>query len=415
MRRSRLSVGGVPNRNAKLLSVHSTVVEGMKITDVTAIPIEVPLIPFEEGGIAPYRGNHNEQSSKPRVLVRVDTDAGISGWGEARILLSAPATVSLIEDGIAPQVVGQSPYELESFRAQIMIEYTNVKPFFAPIEIACWDIVGKDLGKPVYELLGGWTTPNQTERERDPGTAAGGPPPVDVAYCLGIRSPEDSAAKAEAVAADGYDVLKTKAGRDWRQDVERVVAMHEAVDGELEFRLDPNQGWTLDEAVRVAACLEDEGIYLQYMEQPIRVDMHRELARLRQRTRQPIAPNEDTYIPRNLGALVDAGAMDVAVLDMTPAGGIAGLRELAAVTREAGIPSTHHCAFDLGVRTAAILHAVSGIPGFELPPDSAYEEWAGSIVEEPFTVSEGRIPVPTDPGLGVTVDLDALDRFAIEH
>jgi L-alanine-DL-glutamate epimerase-like enolase superfamily enzyme len=163
----------------------------------------------------------------------------------------------------------------------------------------------------------------------------------------------------------------------------------------------------------VGASLADEGIYLQYMEQPIRVDMHRELARLRQRIPQPIGPNEDTYIPNNLGQLAAAGAMDVAVIDLTPAGGIAGLREQAAVAREAGVPTTHHCAFDLGVRTAAILHAVSGIPGFELPPDSAYEGWAGDVIEDPFTVTDGALPVPSDPGLGITVDEDAIERYGV--
>src|SRR5699024_569698 len=147
----------------------------------------------------------------------------------------------------------------------------------------------------------------------------------------GILPLEKSRAKAAEINAAGYDVLKAKAGRDWRQDVNRIKAMHDEVDGELEFRLDPNQGWTPDQAVRVGACLADAGIYLQYMEQPTRVDNHKSLARLRQRTTQPIGPNEDTYISHNLRKLIEVGALDVAVVDMTPAGGIAGLRQQAAI------------------------------------------------------------------------------------
>jgi len=234
-----------------------------------------------------------------------------------------------------------------------------------------------------------------------------------VAYCLGIFPPDESAAKAELVANAGYDVLKTKAGRGWRVDVERVAAMHEAVDGALEFRLDPNQGWTLDQAVRVAAELERQGIYLQYMEQPIRTNIHADMATLRQRTRQPIAPNEDTYISRNLHRLAAAGAMDVAVLDMTPAGGIAGLRQQAAIVEDLWTPMTHHCAFDLGVRTAAILHAVTGLPGFELPLDSAYYAWESDVIDSPFTVTNGAIAVPDGPGLSVSVDTAAVEEHAI--
>jgi L-alanine-DL-glutamate epimerase-like enolase superfamily enzyme len=208
-------------------------------------------------------------------------------------------------------------------------------------------------------------------------------------------------------------VLKTKAGRDWRQDVRRIEAMHDEVDGALEFRLDPNQGWRPDQAVRVGAALADAGIYLQYMEQPIRVDNHRSLTRLRQRLRQPIGPNEDTYIRHNLRELIEAGAMDVAVLDLTPAGGIAGLRQQAAIVEDAGIPAVHHCAFDLGIRTAAILHATSGIPGFSLPPDSTYYAWEGDVVADPHELDEGRLTVPDGPGLGVTVDPEAVAEYRV--
>ena len=386
----------------------------MEITGIEAFAVNVPLVSLEDGGIAPYVTNHNSLEDMDRILVRVDTDEGISGWGEMRVFLSPEATISVIEDGIAPMVEGHSPFETESLRRLLFIEYTNVDLFFTPIELACWDIVGKAIGKPVYELLGGWTAPDSASRKhrnhvREYDSAG----TVEFAYCLGILSPEESRTKAAQVLDEGYEVLKTKAGRDWRQDVERIKAMHDEVDGQLEFRLDPNQGWTLDQAVRVGAMLADAGIYLQYMEQPIRVDSHRALARLRERIPQPIGPNEDTYIPHNLRDLIEAGAVDVAVLDLTPMGGIAGLRQAAAIAEDAGLPFTHHCAFDLGVRTAAILHAVYGIPGFSLPPDTVYYGWQDDIITEPFTIENGAMTVPDAPGLGVEVDADKLDEYAI--
>ncbi|MFB6217669.1 MAG: mandelate racemase/muconate lactonizing enzyme family protein, partial [Halobacteriaceae archaeon] len=183
--------------------------------------------------------------------------------------------------------------------------------------------------------------------------------------CLGILGPEESAEYARRAHEEGYPVLKTKAGRDWREDVERLAAMHEATDGQMDLRVDPNQGWTLDEAVRVGAALEDRGVYLQYMEQPIRVDAHDSLARLRERLRQPIAPNEDTYRPHNLRRVVERGAADAVVVDMVPAGGITGLRQIAGIAEDAGVSLVHHSA-GLGVKHAAMLHAVSGLPGFSL-------------------------------------------------
>lgn len=383
----------------------------MEITGVEAYAVNMNVLDLEEGGIAPYVTNHGAVEDVDRVLVRVDTDEGISGWGEMRVFLSPKTTITTLEDGIAPIIEGRSPFEVESLRRLLFVEYTNVDMFFSAVEIACWDIVGKSVGKPIYELLGGWTAPGTTTRrveaDYDHENA------VDVAYCVGILSPEDSRDHARRALEDGHRVLKTKAGRDWRKDVDRVVAMDDEVDGRLDFRLDPNQGWRLDEAVRVGATLADAGVYLQYMEQPIRVDSHRSLARLRERTCQPIGPNEDTYIAHGLRELIEKGALDVAVVDMTPVGGISGLRQIAAIAEDAGIPMAHHCAFDLGVRTAAILHAVSGIPGFTLPPDSVYGAWADDVVEEPFAVENGAIRVPEGPGLGITVDEAKIAEYEI--
>jgi L-alanine-DL-glutamate epimerase-like enolase superfamily enzyme len=385
----------------------------MEIVSIEAIPVRVPLIPIEDGGIGPYVTNHGEHDSFDRVLVRVETDEGYEGWGEIRVFLSPETTVSIIEEGIAPLLLGQSPLEVESFRRQLFIEYTNVDLFFAPIEIACWDIKGQALGEPVYKLLGGSTGNSHAERHWRTEVAQAETESIEIAYCLGILSPEESAAKAEQVRDAGYSVLKTKAGRDWRTDVDRIVAMHRATDGDLEFRLDPNQGWTIDQALRVATQLEREGVQLQYLEQPIRVNSHESLRALRYRTTQPIAPNEDTYIPQNLQRMIAMGAIDVAVVDMTPAGGISGLRTQLAITEDAGIPTAHHCAFDLGIRTAAIAHTVSGLPGLELPSDSAYYGWADTILDEPLIITDGALEVPQEPGLGINVDMNKVATHSI--
>lgn len=388
----------------------------MKITEVTATTVDVPLVKLEkELGIGPYVTNHGQVESMKRVLVYVETDEGISGWGEMRTFLSHEATEAVLEKGVGPLIEGQSPYEIERLRRQVFIEYTNLEMFFAAVETACWDIVGKALGKPIFELLGGSTAPSQTSAmnadaadiRRDRGGN------VEFAFCLGILPPETSRKKAREALDSGFSVLKTKAGRDWKQDIARVKAMHDEVDGKLEFRLDPNQGWSLDEAVRVGAALEDAGIYLQYMEQPIRVNSHGSLSSLRSRLRQPIAPNEDTYIPNNIRSLIEAGAMDAAVLDLTPAGGIAGLRQQAAIVEDAGVPYTHHCAFDLGIRTAAILQVVHGLPGFSLPPDTIYYAWEDDIIVDPFVMEEGKISVREKPGLGIEIDREAVEQYAI--
>jgi len=386
----------------------------MRIADVSAIPVNVPLKSIDSGGVAPYRTNHGELYDMDRVLVRVETDEGTTGWGEVRVFLSPEATVSVIEDGVAPLVTGMSPFEIEKIRNRVFIEYTNSNMFFAPVETACWDIIGKSLEKPIYELLGGWTAEHQTamkHREHLGGDTQSGT--VEFAYSLGIFPPDGSREYARQARDEGYNVLKTKAGRDWRTDVERIRAMHDAVDGELEFRIDPNQGWTVEDTVRLCGMLEDDGIYLQYVEQPFRVDNHGSLHSLRSRTKQPIAANEDTYMPHNLQRMIAANAIDAGVIDITPAGGISGVRQLVNIAEDGGISLAHHCAFDLGVRTAAILHTVYGMAGINLPSDTAYYGWEEDVIEDPIEFEGGHAHVPDDPGLGVTVDMATVDKYRL--
>jgi L-alanine-DL-glutamate epimerase-like enolase superfamily enzyme len=189
--------------------------------------------------------------------------------------------------------------------------------------------------------------------------------------------------------------------------------MHDEVDGDLDFRLDPNQNWSFEDAVRVGAKLEDAGVYLQYLEQPIRVDSFGTLKRLRERLRQPIAANEDMYFSHNMTHMGKEDAIDVGVLDIVPAGGILNMKRLAGIAGDLGVSLAHHNAWDLGVKTAAVLHAVSATPEINLPPDTIYYAWADDVITEPFAVEDGKIPVPDGPGLGITVDEDKVAEYHI--
>ena len=373
----------------------------MEITELRAIPVEVDLQRLEDGGVAPYVGSKLAVESVERMLVCIETDEGVTGWGEMRPELGVETTVTFLEESIAPQVVGRDVWEAEAFTNDpLYTEYTNVNSFVAAVETAMLDAYGKSLGEPVHRLVGGKCEDR-----------------IQFADVLGIMDPDESRQYARRALDRGFDVLKLKAGppnSNWRNDVERVVAMHDEVDGQLDFRLDPNQTWSFEDAVRVGAALEDEGIYLQYFEQPVRINSHGTYKRLRNRLDTPIGVNEDTYHPGNLSELLRDDAIDVAVVDLVPSGGIHALKKLATVANEAGISVAHHCGFDLGVKTAAVLHAVSSTPAINLPSDTAYGSWTDDVIETPFEVEDGSIEVPDAPGLGVTVDPAKIEEYRID-
>lgn len=372
----------------------------MSITDLEAIPVAMGVTSLEEPyGLAPYRSNHDSVESRDRLLIRVETDDDIVGWGETLVLMESPtATTAVVDEVIAPELVGRDLNEIKPFTEAFYFPYTRVHPFVGAVEMALWDAYGKQLGASVSELLGGRLVDD-----------------IPIAYCLGILDPDESREHARFARDAGFDVLKTKAGPNWRDDVERLQAMHDAVDGELEFRLDPNQGWSFDEAVRATAALEDAGVYLQYLEQPMRIDTYGSYAKLRARTRTPIAVNEDTYFERNFSYLLKADAVDVGVIDPVPAGGILAAKNLAANAAEAGVSLSTHSGFDLGVKTAATAHLVATTPAIDLASDSVYYAWEDAVIEEPLPAEDGTIPVPEGPGLGVSVDEAKVDRYRTDR
>ncbi|WP_313693487.1 mandelate racemase/muconate lactonizing enzyme family protein [Halorarum halobium] len=367
------------------------------VADVEAIPVEMAVTSLEAGGIAPYVGNASSVEEVERVLLRLTTESGIEGWGEIRPSPSVESTVGVLEADVIPAAVGREVWEIESFVRSFEYEYLDLNGYVAGVEMAMWDALGKHLDAPLHRLIGGKCADE-----------------VPIANTLGILDPEESRTYARRALEAGYDVLKTKAGRDWERDVERVVAMHEEVDGELEFRVDPNQGWRFEDAVRVGARLEDEGIYLQYLEQPIRIDSVGTYERLRNRLRTPVGINEDAYFPRHLSQLLSADAIDVAVVDLVPAGGVLALKGQAAVADEHGVSVAHHDGFDLGIKKAAVLHAVASTPAINLAVDTVYQAWDDHLLEEPLTVADGAMPVPEGPGLGVSVDEGKLERYRLD-
>jgi L-alanine-DL-glutamate epimerase-like enolase superfamily enzyme len=344
--------------------------------------------------------NESATRSGRKLLVRLETDGDVTGWGEMKVPTMRMGR-TVIEELLEPELVGRNVWEVESFVDEFSgfssMYYTDITSFLGGVEMAMWDAWGKHLGVPVHQLIGGKCADT-----------------VPVAFCLGLMSPDESREHARFAAEEGFSVLKTKGSRYWETDVERIVAMHEAADGRLDFRLDPNQLWSFEDAVRVGARLEDAGIYLQYLEQPVRVDSFGTLKRLRQRLKTPIAVNEDAYFQYSISQIAEEDAIDAAVIDVVPAGGILKFGKLAAVAGEAGISLSHHSNFDLGIKLAAKLHVTASNPAVNLPIDAVYYAYEDYLLEEPLEYGAGELTVPDRPGLAGTVDAEQIERYRLD-
>ena len=369
----------------------------MRITSVEATPVGVDIRPREEPyGVAPYVAGYTTFEEILRLVIRIETDEGVVGWGETTVGPEPNLAMAAIEHVIAPEAVGREVWEIESFLEAFEYPYIRLTPYVAGVEMAMWDALAKSRGMPLHQLFGGKRVDE-----------------LPVAYCLGITDPDEAAVQAEWAREEGFDVIKTKGGLDVDQDVERLTAMHEAVDGDLKFRLDGNQTMSFGEAVETGARLEDAGVYLQYFEQPLRVDNLGGYTRLRQRLRTPIGVNEDAYHERNLFELVREDAIDAAVVDLIPVGGLLPTKKLLGLVGESNVSVAHHSSFDLGIKTAAVLQLVAASPEFDLPADRVNYALADDVIEDRFEVTDGRMTVPDGPGLGVSVSREKVEALRV--
>ena len=353
-------------------------------------PVSASVIPIEKGGIAPYRGSRDSGGGASVVtgaLYKVITDEGIVGWGEMNMILTQRLTRTILDDVLRPALLGQDPFDLNVIKARVDSLYNpdiNMLHFMSGVEIALWDIMGKATGQPICKLLGG------AIRSAAP-----------IAYAMGMMEDHQTAEKLAQVREEGYRTVKTKGGNDVQWDIHRAHFMREAAGETMDLRVDMNQGYNLADAATYLGAVTD--CRLQYVEQPIRVHSLEDYRMLRTRSCVPVAINEDCYIPGGLSQAIRMGAVDVGVVDMESIGGISELVKIAHVAEAANLPLAHHCAWDMGIKTAAIVHAVCALKAFELPMDSTYHAHADDPLMKPLTVRNGAYVLPEGPGLGVEV------------
>jgi len=372
----------------------------MKIKDIKFYFARIPLVPLEKGGISPYRGYDLDYglTDAESCILEVITDEGVVGWGEMNARINPSVLKTIITDFVNPLVIGKNPLELNKIFHDFRLlcePPIDTRGFLVALDIACWDILGKVSNLPINLLLGG--------RIRNE---------VKIAYCLGLMDHKTTIQKIREIKEEGYKAIKTKGGENVIFDIERAKIMRNTLGEDFDIRVDMNQAYDFVEALHYLNGVD--GLNLQYVEQPIAINNPEQLISLRNRSRTPIAINEDAYIDNNLYIFSKMGALDLAVVDLDPVGGISGLIKIANIAESANIPLVHHCGFDMGIKLAAILHVCSAKEIFRYAMDSTYMGHSDDLLFEKIKIQNGHYQVPSGPGLGIEVDEQKLKYFSIE-
>src|SRR5262245_40201412 len=358
----------------------------MKIRKLNALRVRIPQKP----PIAPYQSRYKAGTHKESLLVRLETDTGLIGWGETPDDWINKSFEGTPEERLRSQVLGRDPFEIEGWYA----ENTLGSYLASGVEMAMWDLMGKATGQPLCNLLGG--------RMRDK---------VELAACMGIRPYDEAKAIARQYVEMGFSTLKTKAGRDAKEDLEMVGGIRDGVGDRLKLRIDPNMGYAPDVALQLARDLEQYN--LEYFEQPMHLTLIAESARMRRLTKTPLALNESVTTPEIVMQILQLRAADILLPDTYQCGGILGVKKVTALCEAAGVPCVFHCSHDLGLKTAAMLHVVASSPNYPLANDCTYYGLEDDIITPLHRIERGHMPVPEAPGLGVTVDEAKLAKYRV--
>lgn len=372
----------------------------MKITAIESFAVRIPLKP--ECRMITALGVHDVSDY---VIVRVRTDAGIDGAGEATcsVLWSGETVWSvqaLIERVLAPALIGQDPCDIASIDREMDRRAKHNWFAKSAIEMACWDIRGKAKSKPVYELLGG-ACRDLTIRSR---------------YSMGAYDVPRARERAAQLIEAGFDTVKVKVGGDPDEDIARVRAVRDVIGPQRSLTIDANCGWNADTAIRCINAMEEFNVCLS--EQPTPDGDYAGLARVRRETKPAVMADDICFNLVHAEELVRNQCCDVMSLYPGKNGGIRKSRQIAEFAAKHGVACSIGSNLEYDVATAAMAHLIVGTknmqvekyPGDILGP--SYHEF--SIAKNPIEIQWPLTTITDAPGLGVDVDWDIVRGYATD-
>jgi L-alanine-DL-glutamate epimerase-like enolase superfamily enzyme len=307
----------------------------MKITKITVKPVSVELK-------EPFRISLGLITHSVSAVVAIETDEGLTGYGEGspgilvtgETLEGVAACIALFEKSL----IGRDPLNIEEIHRVLDRVNPHAPSAKAAIDIACYDLLGKKAGLPVYKLLGGGDNQFVTD------------------ITVSIDEPALMAAKAKKHAEAGFDVIKTKVGLDFAEDLERVRAIRNAVGPGIKIRLDANQGWRPKEALRCIEYLSEYDIEL--VEQPVAYHDIEGLAYVTRHSRLPIMSDESAFDSKDVLRLIKKRAVDMVNIKLMKCGGIYEALKINSICEAAGIECMLGCMVEesnIGISAAASL------------------------------------------------------------
>jgi D-galactarolactone cycloisomerase len=381
----------------------------MKIADIKTTCLSTPLE-------TPFAYSQGWVRARGATLVEVITATGLSGWGESICMGLQPPQIAAaaIEHALKPVLLGADPRDVEVLWHRM---YHHTRDYgqkgalmgaLSGVDIALWDIAGKSLGVPVHRLLGG------AFRSRVEAYATG---------FYRVRGQGEAKRLADEAAThrkNGFRAMKVKLGFGIEDDLAVMRAVREALAGEpATLMVDTNHAYGVADAIRLGRALEDSG--LRWYEEPVVPERPEDYRAVREALDLPIAGGENEYTLFGFRQLLAQDALDVAQPDLCCCGGFTAAKHIVALAHAQGVQVNPHV-WGSAVGQAASLQWIASIPVahhalYAAEPifeyDTSSHPFRSQLVKEPVLQHDGWIELPRRPGIGVEVNRDVLERYAV--
>lgn len=321
------------------------------------------------------------------MVLRIDTDEGITGYGEAGPLEYVTGdnldTCMIIAKEFRKKLIGMDPLAFQEIHSVMDHMYHGHTAAKAAFDIACYDIAAKKAGVPLYKYLGG------------------SDPHIESDVTIGIGTPEAMAEDCLSWKEKGFNILKIKLGHDISSDLKRMQAIREAVGSDLILRVDANQGWSVKDTLQIEPELRKLGIEL--IEQPVRDTDFEGLKEIARRSLLPIAADESCHLPEDAFRLASMRACDGMNIKLMKCGGIEKAIRINAVAEAAGMFCMLGCMGESVIANTAAMHLAAAYRNItKIDLDITFFSHCDWITGG-FTSEGGRITLSDDPGIGIKV------------
>jgi len=369
---------GLPS---KALEDARSAAKKLKITDVEIFLFDIPLS-------SPFRIAIGEMKAANDLLIRIRTDQGIVGLGEAcpfpPITGETQATNAAAAISIRDMLVGEDPLAIDALLRKIGPLVHSNPSAVAAFDMALHDILGKAAGLPLFRILGGTKTTFETD------------------ITTSLDTLENMTAESKKYADMGYKTLKVKVGLDPDEDFARLSAIRRAVGPKVAIRIDANQGWTVPQAVY--ALRKMEPLAIQFCEQPVLASDTAGLRAVRSQSPIAIMADEALFGPADAVKLIRAEACDSFNIKLMKAGGILNAIRIAHIADAANMRCMAGCMLESKLALTAAAHVVASQANIVYADLDGNSEHVTDPIIDGMTVKAGALTLPEKPGLGCDVD-----------